>query len=161
MRSTVLNVVPIKVTGLVVLLLAGAWVASSIIGDNGNPVMCPNDEPLSIDVEASREQPSMADARAAQRDLPDGQRAVFNEYTGEFEGVDARTKAGTYGEVTVPERLVYKCDNHDEPNLVPLSEVDPRTAQEEHRQMSRQIRGWRELTGLGKPAGHARLPSDP
>jgi hypothetical protein len=151
----------IKVAGLVVLPLAGVWVAGSVIGDDGNPVICPNDEPLSMNVEANREQPSMAEARAAQRDLPAGQRAVFNEYTGEFEGVDARTKAGTYGEVTVPERLVYKCDNHDEPKLVPLSEVDPRAAQEEHRQMSRLIRGSLELTGLGKPAGDARVPSDP
>jgi hypothetical protein len=152
-----------KVAGLVVLLLAGVWVAGSVIGHDGNPVICPNGEPP-LNFEANRGQPSMAAMRAAQRDLPEGQRAVFNEYSGEFEGVDALTEAARYGKVAVPERLVSKCNSNDEPKLVPLSEVDPQAAREEHRRMARLLPDRHELnalTGLGDPAGDGRVPSDP
>jgi hypothetical protein len=151
-------VLRVRVVGLVVLLLASIWVAISVIGGNGNPVVCPNDEPLSADFEASGEQPSMATARAAQRDLPEGQRAVFNEYTGEFEGVDAVTEAGTYGKVAVAEPLVYTCKSN-EPTLAPLSEVDPQAAREAHRRMSRLIPDRIESNGLGDPAGATRRSS--
>jgi hypothetical protein len=151
----VLNVRRIKLAGLVALLLAGVWVASSVTGDDGT-IICSNGQPLALDADASREQPSMAAMRAAQRDLPEGQRAVFNEYTGEFEGVDAVTAAGTYGQVTVAEELVYTCNSDNEPALAPLSEVDPQAAQEAHRQMSRLLPDRLEANGLGDPAGDAR-----
>jgi hypothetical protein len=153
--GTVLKVVRIKVAGLVVLLVAGVGVAGSVTADEGNPTVCSNGEPPGRDAEASRHQPSMAATRAAQHDLPQGQRAVFNEYTDKFEGVDAVTAAGTYGQVTVAEELVYTCNSDNEPVLAPLSEVDAQAAEEAHRQMSRLLPDRLEANGLGDPAGDA------
>jgi hypothetical protein len=145
-----------KAAAVGVVLLVGAGAAVSVIGHDG---VCPAGEPISADSPSDR-QPTLAAARAAQRDLPEGERAVFNGYTGEFEGVDAVTAAGTYGDVSVSELLVYECDSNDEPTLVPLSEVDPEAAEEEHREMARLLteRSLGGLIGLGRDP--ANTPAD-
>lgn len=134
------------------------WFESNeVVGQDGELIICPNGEPLRIDLGHEAPPPTPEAARDAQQTMPEGKRAVFNEYTGEFEAVDAVTKAGTYGEVTVSEPLVYKCDANNEPMLVPLSEVDPEAARDAHRAMAETLEQSDELTGLGgDPAAEAR-----
>lgn len=140
---------------------AAPWFESNeVVGYDGKPVVCTNGEPLRVDFDANVAQPTPSEAREAQRGLPDGKKAVFNEYSGEFESVDAVTEAGTYGEVSVSEPLFYKCGPNNEPVLVPLSEIDPQAAERQHRQIARQIRGSKGLTGLGEDPARASRAAD-
>jgi hypothetical protein len=123
-----------------------------MIGQDGQPIICPNGEPIRIDPGVQGKRPSLRDARDAQRDLPEGKGAVYNRYAGEFEAVDAVTDLEKYGDVIVSEQLVYKCGPDNEPVLVPLSEMDPQAAEGAHRQVARQLRNSDESTGLGEPA---------
>lgn len=119
--------------------------------------MCGDGRPLRVELDGEVQPPSLEEARQAQRGLPAGKKAVFNQYTGEFQAVDAVTKAGTYGDVSVSEPLYPKCGPGNEPVLAPLSEIDPQAAQDLHRELAQEVvRGSDELTGLGgDPAGKA------
>lgn len=135
------------------------WFESNeVVGYDGKPVVCPNGEPLRVNLDAPAEQPTPSEVLQAQRGLPAGKKAVFNEHTGEFQTVDAVTEAGTFGEVTVSEPFFYKCGANNEPMLVPLSDLDPQAAEEAHRQMADQLRESNDgISGLGlDPASRDR-----
>ncbi len=128
---------------------------NEVVGYDGEPVVCPDGEPLRVPLAEPAPEPNPTEVRRAQQGLPDGKKAVFNQYTGEFETVDAVTAAGTVGEVSYSEPLYYACGPDDEPVLKPLSEIDPRAAAEARVQMKRQIADSAGLTGLGTdPARH-------
>ena len=142
---------------VLIALIVGLWVLLSSLGQDAGRLICPDGEASSIDLDAKVEEPSLREALEAQRDLPKGKRAAFNEYTGEFQAVYAVGGEQKYGNVTVPEPLVYACDPNNEPVLVLLWEVDPEAAEDAHRQFERQLRGSAESTGLGaNPASVAR-----
>lgn len=137
------------------------WFESNeIVGHDGNPIICPNGDPLRIDFRTEVKPPSVEAARHAQRGLPDDKRAVYNEYTGEFEVIDAVTNSGPDGEVVLTEPLVYKCDPKNEATVVPLSDVDPQAAEESRRQMTHQIEKAKDLTGLGSSPPDAQPTQD-
>ena len=122
---------------------------NEVVGYDGEPVVCPDGEVLRVDLLREVAEPTPDEARQAQSGLPDGKRAVFNEFSGEFEVVDAVTKASTYGEVSVSEPMYYACGPGNEPELVPLSEIDPEASARAHREMESLIRDHEGLTGLG------------
>jgi len=146
---------------LAALVFLGFWVVSSVALD-GEPVICPDGEPPTIDFDAEPKEPSPREVFEAQRDLPQGKRAVFNEYTGEFQAVDAVGLRAGDTTVAAQKPLVYKCGPNDEPVLVPLSEADPEAAEDARRRLEQQLGNVDELTGLGEdPAKVARSSPSP
>jgi hypothetical protein len=91
------------------VVLGAGGLAAWLLGEDREPIVCPNGEPLRIDVDAPIPEPSLADGREAQRKLPDGKLAVFNAYTGEFEAVQGGDVKVGGGTASVPEPLVYGC----------------------------------------------------
>lgn len=127
-----------------------SWFESDeAVGPDGKPVICPNGEPLRLDPDAVSlgDEPTPKEITAAQRGVPPGKIAAFNEYIDEFEVV--RAASFRKGDVTVMEPIAYDCGPNNEPKLVPLSKVDPKGARQAHRAFERQVRHAGELTGLG------------
>lgn len=80
---------------MLALAFALVWIPASksneILGRDGEPIVCPGGETLKTDLDSPIEGPSQANAREAERNLPDDKTLAFNEYTGEFEVVDSAT----------------------------------------------------------------------
>lgn len=135
-----------------------SWFESNeVIGYDGKPVVCPDGEPLRVDVVTPSPEPSSDEIRQAQRGLPDDKRAVYNEYSGEFEVIDSLTKSSRLGDVTISEPLYYKCNAANEPALVPLSEIDPEAAEAARSRMAEDLQKSGGLTGLGSnPAAESQ-----
>jgi hypothetical protein len=133
------------------------WFESNeVLGQDGQPIICSNGEPLRIDLSRVAKEPSASEIADAQSGLPDGKVAVFNEYTGNFEIVNGGTYETQGSTVTAMEPLVYKCGPDNEPVLVPLSQMDPEAAEQARRAFEEQARGSDALTGLGSdPANEA------
>lgn len=146
------------------------WFESNeVLGHDGEPVICPNGEPLRIDLEAEPKHPSSEEFNRASRGLPEGKSAAYNEYTGEFEIVDSvkvKSNSGPGPAIAMAgEPHVYKCDSENQPTLVPLSEVDPeagREARENAKQFLQDLASGEGggITGLGQenPAAGVAKP---
>lgn len=153
------------------VLAVGAWGVTSVVGwsgdevlgQDGEPIICPDGSTLRADLGADAPEPKHQEFRKVLRGLPGDKTAVLNDYTGEFEVVDAvrvKVREGATA-VTMPgEPFVYACDANNEPTLAPLSAVDPQAGAAARKQSRRTIRrilrqGGDDLTGLGStmPAG--------
>lgn len=160
-RSTGLAVVAV-----VVMALSGVAIghAQEVLGEDGQPIVCPDGETLKIDFDAKIEEPTADEFFKARRELPEGKTLVFNEYTGELEVVDVVREER--GGISMPaDPLVYQCGPNNEPTLVHLSDVDPEAAAEARRDVREQLddinRGGL-LEGLGgDPAKNLPLPPQP
>lgn len=124
-----------------------SWFESNeVLGSDGKPIICPDGKPLMVpfdaDLEAQTKQPSPSEAAEANQGLPKGKIAVFNEYSGRFQKVEAKAITVNAGgeEVTATEPLGYKCGAGDQPVLAPVSAIDPQAAKATDQQLKKQVR---------------------
>jgi hypothetical protein len=139
------------------------WFESNeVLGLNGQPIICPNSKPLRIDLDVEDvAHPSPSEIAEAQIGLPPGKMAVFNDYTGAFQVVDYQVSERGDETVTYVEPLVYKCSLTNEPQLVPLSVVDPVAAETALQEFQQQVQNGDDVTGLGSdPASAAAISGE-
>lgn len=135
---------------------AETWFESNeVLGPDGKPITCADGETLRASFDTSVKQPTPTEIVDAQRGLPDGKIAAFNDYTGQFQVLNAVYYEDKGAQVAAVEPLTYECGPDDQPRLVPLSEVDPAAAAAAREQFLKQASDSRDLTGLGSdPAQH-------
>jgi hypothetical protein len=128
------------------------WFESNeVLGLDGQPIICPNGDPLRIDLDVEDvAHPSPSEIAAAQIGLPADKMAVFDEYKGAFQVVDYQVYQRGDELVTGVEPLVYQCSPTSTPQLVPLSVVDPVMAEAARQAWQQQVQNSDDfLTGPG------------
>jgi hypothetical protein len=123
---------------------------NEVLGLDGQPIICPNGEPLRIDLDVEDvAHPTPSEIAAAQLGLPAGKMAVFDEYKGAFQVVDYQVYERGDEMVTGVEPLAYQCSPTNTPRLVPLSVVDPVMAEAARQAWQQQVQNSDDLTGVG------------